>query len=62
VPIREIRGLFRLQLREQNHVVDAYLAEQHHAQGEFPSNNLAGDRKKQKINPMFRQQFAKIAN
>jgi hypothetical protein len=26
------RFLFRLQLREQNHVADAFLAEQHHAQ------------------------------
>ena len=31
-PTRFLRSLFRLQLREQDHVADAFLTEEHHAQ------------------------------
>ena len=36
--------LFRFQLREQNHVADAFLAEQHHAQAVNAHAHAAGGR------------------
>jgi hypothetical protein len=40
----ELNDLFRLQLREQDHVADAFLAEEHHAQAVNAHAHAAGGR------------------